>query len=105
MFANNYKFSLVLDAAGKKPEIGDLDMDGMTGTAGDDDDVISSLAWSPADTAMAETLMTVWTNFAKTGNPNAGALSWPSYTAANDSYMEFDSAMSAAKVGLSAAFP
>jgi para-nitrobenzyl esterase len=105
MFANNYEFNLVLDASGKKPEIGDLDMDGTTGTAGDRDDVIASLAWGQQDAALAETLMTLWTNFARTNTPNIPALSWPPYTAENDTYVEFGPTGGAVKTGLSAAFP
>jgi para-nitrobenzyl esterase len=105
MFANNYAFNLVLDAAGKKPEIGDLDMDGVTGTAGDAQDVLASLTWGPQDTAVAETLMSVWTNFAKSGNPDSSGLSWPPYTAANDTYVEFGPSGASVKTGLVAAFP
>lgn len=106
MFVNNYEFNLVLDAAGKKPELGDLDMDGVSGTMGDDDDVLTSLAWSPQDTAITQTLMTVWTNFAKTANPSTDGLSWTPYTAANDTYVEFGPADTiAVKTGLAAAFP
>ena len=105
MFVDNYKFSLVLDAAGKKPEIGDLDMDGVTGTAGDDQDILASLAWGPQDAAMSQTLSSVWTNFAKTSNPSTSDLTWPAYTAENDTYVEFGPAGAAAKTGLAAAFP
>lgn len=106
MFANNYEFNLVLDAGGKKPEIADLDMDGVTGTMGDDDDVLTSLAWSPQDAAITQTLMTVWTNFAKTTSPGTNELTWVPYTAANDTYVEFGPANNVAvKTGLATAFP
>ena len=105
MFANNYEFNLVLDASGKKPEIADLDMDGRSGTAGDRDDVIASLAWGQQDAALAETMMSIWTNFAKTSSPNIPALSWPPYTAENDTIVEFGPTGGAVKTGLSAAFP
>lgn len=81
-------------------------MDGVSGTMGDDDDALTSLAWSPQDTAMTQTLMTVWTNFAKTTNPNTNELTWVPYTAANDTYVEFGPADNVAvKTGLAAAFP
>lgn len=39
-------------------------------------------AWSPADRRVSELMATYWTNFAKTGNPNApGVPPWPEYDA------------------------
>lgn len=40
--------------------------------------------------ALSEKMLKYWTNFAKTGNPNASGLpTWPTYTTANDSFMSF----------------
>ena len=43
-----------------------------------------------ADRDISHALMTYWTRFAKTGNPNADGLpQWPAYTLENDAHMEF----------------
>jgi len=43
-----------------------------------------------ADSAVADAMGNAWTRFAATGNPNAaGVLTWPAYTAMNDTYLEF----------------
>jgi len=47
-------------------------------------------ALTEADRKTAEAANQYWTNFAKTGNPNAPGLpEWPSYTASNDSVLDF----------------
>ena len=33
-------------------------------------------------------MMTMWTHFAKTGDPSPSSLQWPAYTEANDTYLE-----------------
>jgi para-nitrobenzyl esterase len=48
-------------------------------------------------------MMTIWTNFAKTGNPSTTTFTWPAYTAANDTYAELGTTP-AAKTGLATAF-
>ena len=41
------------------------------------------------DQAFSDLMASIWTQFAKTGNPNAEGLpEWPAYTAANEAYME-----------------
>ena len=53
-----------------------------------------------ADRALSELMATVWTEFARTGNPNAEGLpEWPAYTRENEAYMEFG-ADTGAKSGL-----
>lgn len=43
-----------------------------------------------ADRQLAETMSTYWTNFARTGDPNGGALpSWPAYNAENEPCLVF----------------
>jgi len=43
-----------------------------------------------ADRMVAKAMMSIWTQFAKTGDPNVkGMVRWPVYDAANDSYMYF----------------
>lgn len=106
MYVTNYLFDLVLDTAtGKRPEVPDLNGDGVTGTAGDPADVLLSMGWNGDDDQMADQLMTVWSNFAKTANPSTPELAWPPYTAANDMYVEFGAAKTEVKSGLAKAFP
>ena len=52
------------------------------------------------DREFSETMATIWTQFAKTGNPNGdGVPDWPAYTRANEAYMELGPEV-AAKTGL-----
>jgi para-nitrobenzyl esterase len=44
----------------------------------------------PSDQSIAEAANTYWANFAKTGNPNGGALpQWPAYEADTDLLLDF----------------
>ncbi len=105
-FVNNYYFNLVLDpATGKRPVIGDLNGNGVTGTAGDTADVAISMKWGAEDAAMAQTTMQIWTNFAKTGNPSISGVEWPAYTTENDAYVEIGPDAVTVKSGLDTAFP
>jgi para-nitrobenzyl esterase len=95
---------LVLDpATGMRVEVGDLNGDGVTGSGGDNMDVFASAAYGPEDVAVADTMMTMWTNFAKTGDPSTPSFSWAPYTTANDSYVEMTSGVEQ-KTGLATAF-
>lgn len=51
------------------------------------------LSWRPfteGDYELAERMITAWTNFAKTGNPNGkGEEVWTPFTEANPEYMVF----------------
>lgn len=45
----------------------------------------------PQERALSDAMMSYWTNFAKTGNPNNGALpTWPTYTPAEDQHLQLD---------------
>ncbi|MDE0692534.1 MAG: carboxylesterase family protein [Gammaproteobacteria bacterium] len=53
-----------------------------------------------ADRALSERMATIWTEFARTGNPNGEGLpEWPAYTRENEAYMEFGETVGA-KTGL-----
>jgi para-nitrobenzyl esterase len=44
--------------------------------------------FTAAQTALSNQMVGFWSQFAKTGNPNAsGSTAWPAYTAANDTYL------------------
>ncbi len=103
---SNYSLGLVLTPEGTKPLIGDLNGNGVTGTAGDAADVYASMQWGAGDVATAQNVMAAWSQFAKTGNPSTPAFNWPAYTLANDTYVEFGPApTTAVRTGLAKAFP
>lgn len=98
----HYLLGLVIDpATGAKLEVGDLNGNGVTGTAGDTADVFASAGYGAGDAAAADMAMTIWTNFAKTGIPQTSTFTWPEYTTANDTYVEITSTLTE-KTGLSA---
>jgi len=101
---SNYSLNLVLLPNGAKPPIGDLNGNGITGTAGDAADVFTSMQWGADDVTIVNTTMTMWTNFAKTGNPSLAGQAWPAYTMANDTFMEIGPTPTATvRTGLAAA--
>jgi len=101
----HFQLSLVLDpATNARVVIGDLNGNGVTGTAGDTADVLASAGFDATDAAVADRTMTMWTTFAKTGNPSIAGLSWPAYTTSNDAYVELG-AQAVVRTGLSAVFP
>jgi para-nitrobenzyl esterase len=66
---------------------------------------MASAGFDATDTAVIDLAMTLWTNFAKTGNPSiAGRLNWPAYTPANDSFVEI-APTPLVRSGLSTVFP
>lgn len=103
---SNFQYGLVLDpSTGAKPVIGDLDGNGVTGTAGDVADILASAGWNADDSAIGETTMTLWANFARTGDPSTSALTWPAFTTTNDTYVEIGpGAAASVKTGLATAF-
>lgn len=84
----NFLLGLVLTPEGTRPEIGDLNGNGVAGSAGDPQDIFLSLQYGAEDITVSELMMTMWTNFAKTGDPSPPSLQWPAYTEANDTYLE-----------------
>jgi para-nitrobenzyl esterase len=46
--------------------------------------------WDDTDRKLSATVMSCWTNFAKTGDPNgAGLPKWPAYDLADDNALDF----------------
>jgi para-nitrobenzyl esterase len=103
---SHFQLNLVIDpATGARLVVGDLNGNGVTGTAGDMADVFASAGFDALDATVADNTMTMWTQFARTGNPSvAGLIDWPAYTPANDAYVELGAAP-VARTGLSAVFP
>jgi len=55
-----------------------------------DDRILHGVAQEPRDRQASDVVHQYWTNFARTGNPNGGALpEWPRYEAATASHLEF----------------
>jgi para-nitrobenzyl esterase len=56
--------------------------------------------FTAAQTALSTQMVGFWSQFAKTGNPNAaGNTAWPAYTAANDTYLTLAPGATAATTG------
>lgn len=86
----HYQLGLVIepDTEARLP-IGDLNGNGIPGSYGDTEDIWTSAGWDEDDMFVAETAMTLWSNFAKTGDPSIpGVLEWVPYTSDNDLYLE-----------------
>ncbi len=84
----HFQLGLVLDpATGSSLIVGDLDGDGLSGSLGDTDDIFASMNFNEIDEQVADTTMTMWTNFAKTGYPGTDDYLWPTYTSENDAYL------------------
>ena len=84
----NFQLGLVTTPDGSRPQIGDLNDNGITGSQGDAADVYASMEWGSKDAAVAQQMMLMWTNFAKTGNPSTNGLDWPVYNLSNDTFVE-----------------
>jgi len=84
----NFQLGLVTTAEGTRPTIGDLNGNGVTGSQGDAEDVYASMEYGADDVTIEELMMTMWTNFAKTGNPSTESLDWPVYTESADTFVE-----------------
>jgi para-nitrobenzyl esterase len=56
------------------------------------------------DTQLSDKVMTMWSNFAKRGNPSIkGVIEWPPYTPENDSFLKITPALTV-ETGLQTAF-
>ena len=101
----HFLFNTVIDpATGKSMKIDDLNGNGKSGSEGDVADIVLSAGWSDEDAAVADLTMTVWSNFARTGNPSTDGFAWPAYNRENDTYVELGKALTV-KTGLANAFP
>jgi para-nitrobenzyl esterase len=59
----------------------------------------AKLPWTDVDRALAETMSTYWTNFAKHGNPNGpGVPEWPAYDSTALAMMHFEKVPKVARV-------
>jgi para-nitrobenzyl esterase len=64
------------------------------------------MGWGAADTATVDSVLMMWTQFARTGNPSTPALAWPAYTLQSDAFVEFGpGAQPTVRTGLQTAFP
>lgn len=88
----HYQLGLVIDpATGQSLRIGDLNGNGISGTQGDPEDIFASAGFDQTDEAVIDRMMTMWTNFAKTGDPSIpGVLEVPLYEAQTQRYVEMD---------------
>jgi para-nitrobenzyl esterase len=63
----------------------------------------SGAPFNAAQTALSNQMIAFWSNFAKTGNPNAsGTATWPAYNATNDTYLTLAPAAIATTTQISA---
>lgn len=63
--------------------------------------VIAGTGYGAADIALADTMMTMWANFAATGDPSiSGAVQWLPYTTAGDNYLEISAGAQTMRTGL-----
>ncbi len=97
----HHLLGLVIDpATGDSLEIGDLNGNGVTGSQGDPADIFTSAGFDATDQQVIDRMLTIWTNFAKTGDPSIdGEIDYPLYDAATESYVEI-SADAEIKAGL-----
>jgi para-nitrobenzyl esterase len=84
-----------------KEQIGDLNKNGVVT---DPTDIYLSTEYGVFDLELTDTIETMWTNFAKSGNPSTNNFTWPAYSTAGDQYLEIGSTFEI-KTGLQAAWP
>ncbi|CEA06158.1 Fumonisin B1 esterase [Pseudomonas saudimassiliensis] len=101
----HYQLGLVIDpATGESLVIGDLNNNGVTGSQGDPADIFASAGFDETDDQVIERMLTIWTNFAKTGDPSIpGELEYPLYDGQTQRYIEL-SDQAEEKVGIADVF-
>ncbi|RFA30990.1 hypothetical protein CAI21_03175 [Alkalilimnicola ehrlichii] len=73
----NYQLGLVTTPEGDRPDLGS-----------DAGAIYASMEWGADDAAITDLTMSMWTNFAKTGDPSTGSFNWPTFTVFNDTFIE-----------------
>lgn len=88
----HYQLGLVIDpATGESLVIGDLNGNGVTGSQGDPADIFASAGFDATDEAVIDRMLTIWTNFAKTGDPGIpGQFDHPLYDEQQQMYIELN---------------
>lgn len=101
----HYQLGLVIDpATGESLVIGDLNNNGVTGSQGDPADIFASAGFDETDDQVIERMLTIWTNFAKTGDPSIpGELEYPLYDGQTQRYIEL-SDQAEEKIGIADVF-
>ena len=100
----HYQLGLVIDpATGQSLRIGDLNGNGVSGSQGDPADIFTSAGFDATDDAVIERMMTMWTNFAKTGDPSIPGVEFPLYDSQSQRYVEMD-AEATVKTDISSVF-
>ncbi|WP_181919240.1 carboxylesterase family protein [Alkalilimnicola ehrlichii] len=81
---------MVIDpATGELLEIKDADGNVIPSDEVTPDDIIASAGFDETDNIVIDRMLTIWTNFAKTGNPSIpGELDYPLYESGPQMYVE-----------------
>lgn len=101
----HYQLGLVIDpATGESLVIADLNGNGVSGSDGDPADIFASAGFDATDEAVIDRMLSIWTNFAKTGDPSVdGQIDYPEYSAQTQEYVEL-SDVAQAKSGIGQVF-
>lgn len=101
----HYLLGLVIDpATGESLVIGDLNGNGVSGSAGDPADIFASAGFDATDSQVIDRMLTIWTNFAKTGDPSIPReIEYPQYDAETQQHVEL-SDTAEAKSGIADVF-
>jgi para-nitrobenzyl esterase len=89
-----YRYLFTRTRAGKLPGHSD-ELPYLFGTGTVNGVGVAAPPFDATDNKVAETMQTMWTQFAKTGNPNPpGTNAWPAYTVAGDRFIVFGDTVS-----------
>ena len=86
----HYLLDLVIDpATGESLEIGHLNGNGVSGSEGDPESILISAGFDATDAEVIDRMMTMWTNFARTGDPSiSGEIEYPTYDGSVQQYVD-----------------